>query len=343
MFGIDSMNIRTAARQLGIPRFLLQARALRRTGLRATLNKAWIRKFQLPKILAAPPIRADEGVLEVHMLLQKTRLLEGSWALYSLLYYSGQPLRVVIHDDGTLDAASTQTLARLLPGIRIIPRAEADAIVTSTLEKQGFRNCIEMRQRHVFGLKLLDPFILSRTPSYLTLDSDILTFSAPRELLDPAFGAADGTAPHLYSPDCWDSMALSPERLAASGMKVAYRLNAGLLKIQRAGFSLERLEAAISRLDLFGPDTALCFAEQTLYACELPCHGTVRLDPERYTICGDPNSGTIVTGHYCGDYYGKTRFYREGIPRLVKQLPLPQERAGHRPPKQDQKTVRGAA
>jgi hypothetical protein len=258
------------------------------------------------------------------MLLHRARFLEGVWAVYSFLYCAGQPFRVVIHSDGSLDANCAAILSSLFPGIHIIPREEADRIVTAALKGHGLTNCVEFRRRHILALKLLDPFIMGSSPSYLVLDSDILTFSKPHELLDPGPADAEGAShPHLYSPDCWDgAYALSLEGLRAAGVQPAYRLNSGILKIQRAGFSLERIEAAIPRLDLLGRDIALCYAEQTLYACELPFHGLVRLDPERYTICGDPNDGKIVTGHYCGDYYGKTRFYREGIPRLAKELPI---------------------
>jgi hypothetical protein len=179
-----------------------------------------------------------------------------------------------------------------------------------------------LRRRYLYILKLLDTFIFCRTPSYLTLDSDILTFSKPSELLDPAFGSAGGLAPHLYSPDVLDSLSSTPEKLIAAGFRPASRLNCGLLRIQRSGVCLSRIEQTISKLDLLGGDRVNFYAEQTLYACELPSHGAVRLDPERYTICGDPNDGKIVTGHYCGGYCEKTRFYREGIPRLARELAI---------------------
>ena len=78
----------------------------------------------------------------------------------------------------------------------------------------------------------------------------------------------------------------------------------------------------IAKLEVLKRETIHFFTEQTLYACEMGAHGAVRLDPERYTICGDPKDAKIVTGHYCGDYYGKTRFYREAIPFLAKKLPI---------------------
>jgi hypothetical protein len=280
----------------------------------------------LPKIRTAPAIAAGNGPLEVHMLLQKARLWEGAWSLYSLLYYAGQPLRVVIHDDGTLDTNCADTLSGLFPGIRIIPRKVSDDVVNQTLKQQGLNHCLALRgTSYVHILKLLDPFFFCGTPAYIVLDSDILTFSQPTELLDLGFGAADGITPHLYSPDCWDSLVLTPEALCAAGFPPVRGLNCGLVRIQRGGFCLEHVDQMIAKLNLLRRESIHFFTEQTLYACEMGSHGAVRLDPERYTICGDPNDGKIVTGHYCGDYYGKTRFYREGIPRLAKELPIASE------------------
>ncbi len=318
-------TLRVVARQLGVGRFLLRITALRQTGVRATLTRSIVRKYVLPEIRKAPALGAGTGAMELHMLLNKARLWEGAWALYSFLYYAAQPLRVVVHSDGTLDGGCASILSGLFPGIHIIPRAEADGVVTATLKEQGLNQCIELRRRHILGLKLLDPFIYSCTPSYLMLDSDLLTFSKPSELLDPSFAIAGDLSPHLYSPDCSDSMALAPEKLRLAGFQPAYRLNSGLLKIQRNGLSLARIEETISKLNLLRGERVSFYAEQTLYACELPRHGAMRLDPERYTICGNPNERSIVTGHYCGEYYMKTLFYREGIPRLATALGIAQQ------------------
>ncbi|SRR5579875_78134 len=316
-------SIRIAGRRLGLPRLYLKMRGLQQTGARALVNRALVRSQVLPKIRKAPPIPAGAGALEIHMLLQKARVWEGAWALYSFLYYAGQPLRIVIHDDGTLDAGSTEILSSVFPGIRIISRKEADEVVNSSLERQGLHYCLALRRRcYNLILKLLDPLFFCSVPSYLLLDSDILTFAKPVELLDPVYGASGSTTPHLYSPDFQSGLTHTPEELATLGLKPALLLNSGIMKIHRSAFSLEHVDAMIPKLDVLKRESIHFFTEQTLFACELPFHGAVRLDAERYTLCGDPKDSKIVTGHYCGTYYGKTRFYREAIPCLARKLPL---------------------
>lgn len=110
------MNLRALARRLGIGPFLLRLSAFHQTGVRAIINRSLVRSHVLLKIRKAPPIAAGEGPLEVHMLLQKARLWEGAWALYSLLYYSAQALRLVIHDDGTFDEGCASVLGGIFPG-----------------------------------------------------------------------------------------------------------------------------------------------------------------------------------------------------------------------------------
>ena len=107
---------------------------------------------------------------------------------------------------------------------------------------------------------------------------------------------------------------------ALTGLKVVPRLNAGLLRIQREGICLERIEELLEKTGLARDTPVNFYAEQTLYACELSAHGAVPLDLDRYTICGDPDSARTVTGHYCGGGFWATRFYNKGLPRLAAEL-----------------------
>jgi hypothetical protein len=320
-----SSELRTLARRVGIGRLWLKINSARRTGAKAVIQTAWVKRNILPAIRHAPPLPAGEAAPEVHMLLNKARLLEGAWALYSFRYYAGLPFRLVVHSDGSLDAECADILCRILPGTQLVPRDRGDDIVNGELRKRGLLSSIEFRRRLIFGLKLFDPYITAREESYIALDSDILTFSPPVELTTRDFGSQNGNTPHLYSPDN-NRIRYSADRetlMRKLGRNVASQLNAGLVKVQRSAFSLARIEELINKLELLATDPVdFFYAEQTLYACELACHGALSLDPQRYTICGDPNDGTIVTGHYCGGGYWSSRFYREGIPRLVRELPI---------------------
>jgi hypothetical protein len=314
--------MRSTARRLGIGRALLQLQEAREAGIKGLVQTPWVRRYVLPKIGNAPPLPTGEVEPGLHMLLHKARFLEGAWALYAFRYYARVPLQVTVHSDGSLDAECTAFLSRILPGIQIIPRDRADETVNGELGKRGLASSLELRRRFVLGLKLFDPYILGRTENYIVLDSDILTFSTPVELMTRDFGAQNGTAPHLYGPDNND-LRYTHDRgtlIGVLGKNIAYRLNSGLLKIQRSAICLSRLEETLQKLDLLSAGHISHYAEQTLFACELSHHGALALDIDRYTICGEPHNGAIVTGHYCGGSFCRTRFYLEAIPRLAEEI-----------------------
>jgi hypothetical protein len=105
------------------------------------------------------------------------------------------------------------------------------------------------------------------------------------------------------------------------GKEVAERLNAGLLRIQRESFSLERLEAYLESAHLLEDPTAnFVHTEQTLYACELPTQGAVRLDPKKYATWWDPIDSAVIV-HYCGGIAWAPDFHK-GLDRLAETLGL---------------------
>jgi hypothetical protein len=296
---------------------LLRADILRHTGVATTLKTRYYKQQLLPLIAEMPALEADRGTCELHMLLHKGKLLEGAWALYSFLFHSASGIRVVIHSDGSLDADCAAVLSRLFRGVRVISREESDRHVLSQLNRLGLPHCADLRRRFVLSLKLFDPHLYTESDSYIILDSDILTFSSPWELVEER-----GDTRHLYSPDNNECQYSRPvtELQESVGRVIARRLNSGLLRILRRGISFNRIDEAIAKAGILHDQPISHYAEQTLYACELPVQGAVALDPARYTICGDPCSPETVTGHYCGGGYWATRFYREGLPRLASQF-----------------------
>jgi hypothetical protein len=319
-----TQGLRTTARRVGVGRALLQLQDVRSTGVKNLVQTAWVRRHLIPKIGDAPPLPTGEVEPGLHMLLHKGRFLEGAWALYAFRYYAREPIQVTVHSDGSLDAECVSFLSRLLPGIQIIPRDRADEIVNGELERRDLVSSLEFRRRFVLGLKLFDPYVLGRAENYIVLDSDILTFSSPVELMTRNFGSHNGQAPHLYGADNND-LRYTHDRdtlIRVLGSSIPYRLNSGLLKIQRIAISLPRVEETLRKLDLLSASRISHYAEQTLYACELSHHGALALDVERYTVCGEPHNGVIVTGHYCGGNFCRTRFYLEAIPRLAREIGL---------------------
>lgn len=301
---------------------MLYARSTYSIGIGPLISSTAAKYSFLPRILPAPPIDCSQGPIEVRMLLHRKKFLEGLWALYSFAWHCPQPLRVIVHSDGSLDDACGRQLSSILPGSTLVHKEQADRQVVPDLQARGLDRCLLWRRRTIFARKVLDFLSMSLAKCYITIDSDVLTFSTPRPLLgDP--DSERSRQLHMYSLDNNDHRYSLPEALLAerTGQPVLHRLNAGLVKVWRQRIDLADIENVLRKTNILNDSSAnMYYSEQAVYACALATGGAVPLDEKLYTLCGDPKE--IVTGHYCGGGYWASRFYREGLPFLCKKIGL---------------------
>jgi hypothetical protein len=303
--------VRHTARQLGIGRALLKVRALHAMTLPGAISLLRARQRDLPRILRAKPIPAGDGALEIHMLLHHQRILEGIWALYSFAHFAQQPCQFVVHSDGSLTATDSGYLHSILPGIRIIARSEADALVESRLAMLGYTNSIRFRKQLVFALKLFDPFFFGERASFVLLDSDVLFFRIPHELLD--LGASN-----LYSPDNGVRYCIEPETLEMLlGKPCISYFNPGVVRSDRSVLDLYLIEQFLDRPEFWGTGSRPhYYGELTIWAMLLTLAGACAL-PQSYAITPTLQDALPTSGHFCGGGYPATWFYSRGIPRLA--------------------------
>jgi hypothetical protein len=270
----------------------------------------------LPRILRARPIPAGDGELEVHMLLHHQRILEGIWALYSFAHFSETACQIFVHSDGSLTVADARRLHQVLPGVQVISRAESDQRVEPRLRELGLTKSLEFRDRLVFALKLFDPFFFGDRSSFILLDSDVLFFGHPTEVL---VDLADPDC--LYSPDNGIRYCLSAETLQALlGKPCIASFNPGVVRTRRTVLDLAFVEDCLKRAEFWGSGTRPhYYAELTLWAMQLTNAGARPL-PASYAITPPLDDPLPVSGHYCGGGYPATWFYSRGLPRLAREF-----------------------
>jgi hypothetical protein len=308
---------------MGFGRALLRIHALRAITLRGAIAMARARATYLPLILNAPPIPAQHGLLEVHMLLHHQRILEGIWALYSLAHFAQTACQIIVHSDGSLTAADVTNLHRVLPGARVISREDADQVVVQRLRELGLSTSIRFRSSLIFALKLFDPFFFGDHSTFLVLDSDVLFFRRPHELVDDLVDLGHDEPLNLYSPDNGFRYCLSPETLRALlGQECIADFNPGVLRTGRSVLDLRHIEHYLQRPEFWGTSTRPhYYGELTLWAMQLTAAGARQLPPN-YAIT-PPLEGSLPTsGHYCGGGYPATWFYSRGLPRLATDFGL---------------------
>ncbi len=275
------------------------------------------RAKHLSMIRYAPPLAVHLGTLEAHMLLNHARVWEGMWAVYSFLYFSAQPAVVIIHDDGTMTPRDYAEWQRVFRGVQIISRAESDARVNEYLRARNLTRCEMMRTQLAYARKLFDPCLYGEQASFVILDSDVLFYAPPRELVLSETNHAE----NLYSVDNGYRYALPPDVLDhALGQPCIERFNPGMMRVRRDTLSFAHVEEDLQLRDFWiTPHIPHFFAELTLWAMALTRAGAQPL-PSAYAICPYAGAQGVVAGHYCGGGYWASLYYTQGLPYLRARM-----------------------
>ena len=262
-----------------------------------------------PRILETLPVStAKSSLCEIHTLTSQQDWLNLIWALKSFYFYSQAPYSLCIHEDGTLTQDQIEMLQSHFPNARLVTRAEADERMHDVLARRprsgGFR------QNNPLALKVFDFGEYLQADRLLLLDSDILFFAAPGELLR----RIDDKEYRLNSlnKDWGFGYTVEPEKIQPQlDFMLLPNINSGLGLIQRAAIDFERIEAFLNLPNVIGHPHRI---EQTLialYCCRfgfefLPAEYDVRISD------GKPS-------HPCRHYTGPIRhfMYRLGMRYLL--------------------------
>ncbi len=152
---------------------------------------------------------------------------------------------VYIHEDGTFTDRDRQLIARLLPhAVLVDPELIRQTMIEQWLVDRPATRRYRQEKSSVFAIKLMDPYFVGNTNGVLVLDTDVLWFKHPHELLDhivnyqaPVFWDARGKKPLRFKNGEWRKEDLSS-------------LNTGVVYYQKRDFNLEILGEFCQKLDL---------------------------------------------------------------------------------------------
>jgi hypothetical protein len=290
-----------------IGKLVLRARQKYGHGLRV----AYYRDIVRPQILQTPGVTGiTDDRCEIHVLTSEQDWLNLVWALKSFYWASERRYRLCIHDDGTLGDAARRELCRHFPGARLISRAQADAEVLPTLA--GFPRCRAFRESNLLAPKLFDFQHYLQSDRMLLLDSDVLFFEEPVELLrriedpDYALNSVNADLASAYTVD-------PAEVFARLGLELPERFNSGLGLIHRDSLKHDWIEEFLGLPGILGHFWRI---EQTLFALCSARFG-VELLPVEYRISLNPRVESCAAKHYVGAV--RHLMYREGMAELVRK------------------------
>jgi hypothetical protein len=163
--------------------------------------------------------------------------------LGSLLRFSRDPLQFVLHEDGTLTRADADRLSQAFPGLRVVFRSAADAIVNERLARYPY--CSQYRKSQAFALKLLDAPLLSEG-DLAFCDSDILFFRPFRDL----FRWPDQDTSMIFMSDCREAYSVRPwDLIGRDRIRLPSRVNSGLFVLRQTAYDLDFMEWCLGRAE----------------------------------------------------------------------------------------------
>lgn len=281
------------------------------------LRTAYYRDVVRPRICQTGPIRGTSSdACEIHVLTSAQDWLNLLWALKSFYRYAGRHYALCIHEDGTLPAAAADELRSHFPDARLILRAEADRAVLPELE--AYPRCLAFRKSNTLSLKVFDFRHYLQSERMLLIDSDVLFFSEPVELLrrieNPAYQL------NSVNADVASAYTVDPAEVKSRfGFDLGPCFNSGLGLIHKDSLRLEWIEEFLSLSGVLGHFWRI---EQTLFALCSFRRGAELL-PEEYRVQCDE----IIKGS-CKHYVGAIRhhMYGSGMRHLVRVGFLKDER-----------------
>lgn len=311
--------LRGLARKFGLGRLLIRTRQVFARGVVAEMRAAIAKRTCLGRSSELPSLQCLESGFTCFMLVHEARAAEGLWALYSFRHFFG-PCRIVLLNDGSLSEQSIESYQNLLRGIHIPDFRENNLAIENHLGKLGHNRSIELRRKFVLLRKLIDTAFHSLEREYIVIDSDILQFKTPDDVIQWA-GLPEGVR---YAADIsMETFCVTRQTLEQSfGITLPPLFNSGYICIPPKLIDFARIERALAD-PIFSEQLQTgrinFFNEQTLFAIEAAMTRATALPPG-YAICPDPEKRETVMGHFCGGDAKRTWFYTKGLPILARQL-----------------------
>ena len=249
------------------------------------------------EILQTASIRCDRNSdLKIWLVSSRADILMAMWCLKSLFFYSKETWDVWIADHGDINSEQMSLLEWHFPGIRILPRNHLDAGSVGPTKPYPKSTWLRHNKKFVLSLKLFDPIFNLDDGRFLLLDSDVLFFQRPFEILD-MLKLQDKCIPFHFNVE-------------ASGA-----INSGLAVIDKSALNLADIERALSSMNT-RQRNSWC-VEQDIYT-EI-ARGRYAVLPPLYAVqpINDDVHSNVISCHYIG--VCRHAFYRQGISRLRRQ------------------------
>jgi len=191
-----------------------------------------------PVVRSGDPSVKFQPTLTVHTLSGHKHIAMAARCLASLVRFSQEPAQVVLHEDGSLTEEDRELFRSHVPRSTFIGRQEADGPMNEFLGR--YPACRKTRDNLVLALKLFDVQLLGSGECLAFADSDVLFVRPYAGLFEMP---PDPTAGGVFMQDQRQGYCVTPlQLLRTPGLRLASRINSGLLYFRRTAFDWDLME-----------------------------------------------------------------------------------------------------
>ncbi|MDH4470218.1 MAG: hypothetical protein QE493_04515 [Verrucomicrobiae bacterium] len=235
--------------------------------------------------------------ISVHLLVSSKTWHAGLLAAVSFEFFTERRWNIFIHEDGSVEEKERRRIEAVLPGVHFISREESEARVQQALA--NYPACWAHRSKHNLFLKFFDIPVFALGERFIFLDSDVLFYRKPEEILDWADGESED---FFYNEDTKEKYCIPREEIEQKmGVNLWPRFNSGLMLVPKKALSLELAEQLLITFETTAHHPQ--FFEQTLYALMASHWNHGGALPFTYEISwGFFRDKKSITRHYVGAF-----------------------------------------
>ncbi|HLB33027.1 MAG: hypothetical protein A3F67_08200 [Verrucomicrobia bacterium RIFCSPHIGHO2_12_FULL_41_10] len=284
-----------------------------RTFLRHLLSSWGYSLGTLVATLSKRPSQKADPSVSVHLLVSSKTWHAGLLAAISFEFFTRRRWNLFIHEDGSVDEQARRRIEKILPGVHFVARAESEERMKEYLK--DYPKCRDHRSRHNLFLKFFDLPAFAPGERFILLDSDVLFFNRPQEILD---WADSGSEDCFYNEDTKEKYCIPRVEIeSALEVRLWHRFNSGLVLMPKKAISLDLAEKLLISFEATAHHPQ--FFEQTLYALMASVWNRGGPLPATYEISwGFFRKKKCIARHYLGAFKHDILYLEGPITLLCK-------------------------
>lgn len=256
------------------------------------------RKLMVKASLSLKPIFSYHDGLPIYFLTGEKYLYQTLFCITSLIRNSHEKFNFILIDDGSFNEHLVKTVHQLLPNSTIHLNADIEANLERILPRDEFKKLWNKRKSYPHIRKLTDIHTIKGEEWKLVLDSDMLFWNEPEEIIS----WLKKPVQPIHMVDCEESYGYSARLMEElAGAKIPALFNVGVLGINSNFIDWAKIENWIAILEEKESETY--FLEQALSAMIVAKEKCTALNSINYVVNPAPNTKEMVA---CLHHYVST-------------------------------------